>query len=217
MEPASAGPAKQNAQTQVPVAVLNGCSVTIDSQRRIVLVSGPPASGKSTIALPLAAALGFALLAKDDIKESLYASMGGVPGDVAFSRRLSDAAMHLLWDLAPRCSRVVLEANFRTRSAGERERLASLVALRGTRLVEVFCRIPLDEAALRFAARALQGRHPAHALAKMSVGQLSEYAEPFALGPVIEVDTGRLVDVSALVEHVRAELEPDPAAHLPDR
>jgi predicted kinase len=38
------------------------------SQRRLVLVTGPPASGKTTLAAPLAAELGFALLGKDRIK-----------------------------------------------------------------------------------------------------------------------------------------------------
>jgi len=41
------------------------------SRRRLVLVSGPPASGKTTLAAPLAAELGFALLGKDRIKETL--------------------------------------------------------------------------------------------------------------------------------------------------
>ena len=37
-----------------------------------VLVSGLPGSGKSTVAAPLAQALGLPLLARDDIKESLW-------------------------------------------------------------------------------------------------------------------------------------------------
>lgn len=183
-----------------------------DTQRHIVLVSGPPASGKTTIARPLAEALGFALLTKDDIKESLFTSMNGEPGDVTFSRRLSEAAMDLLWTLAPHCPQVVLEANFRTQSARERSQAADLISLPGTRLVEVFCRIPLDEAARRFAQRARDERHPAHALREMTVEQLAAYAEPFALSPVIEVDTSRTVDVDALLARVRVALARDPAA-----
>jgi broad-specificity NMP kinase len=38
--------------------------------RRLVLVSGAPGSGKTTLAVPLAAELGFALLRKDRIKET---------------------------------------------------------------------------------------------------------------------------------------------------
>jgi predicted kinase len=182
--------------------------MNLDRQRRIVLVSGPPASGKTTIARPLAEALNFALLAKDDIKESLFTSMSGPPGDLAFSRRIGDAAMHLLWALAPHCPEVVLEANFRTQTAFERAQVTALIRLPGARLVEVFCRLPLEEAARRFAERArLERHHPAHALTEMSVEQLAVYSEPFALSPVIEIDTSLPLDVDALLGRVRAALE----------
>ncbi|MGB7353053.1 MAG: AAA family ATPase [Acidobacteriaceae bacterium] len=170
-------------------------------QRRIVIVSGPPGSGKTTLARPLARQLGFALLSKDDLKESLYISLGGTPGDVAFSRRVGDAAMDLLWVLAMRCPAVVLEANFRTRSPEERARLAALDA----QVVEVYCRVPLEEAARRFAQRARQERHhPAHPLTEMSPERMAAYEGPFAMHPVIELDTTHPVDLPALVEMVNA-------------
>jgi predicted kinase len=179
-----------------------------NNQRRIVLVSGPPASGKTAIARPLAEALGFALLAKDNIKESLFTSLEGAPGDVAFSRRIGSAAMHLLWALAPQCPQVVVEANFRTRSAFEREQAAALIALPGARSVEVFCRVPLEEAARRFAERAQRERHhPAHALTEISIEHLAEFEEPFALSPVIEVDTRIPVSISDLLVRIRPLLD----------
>lgn len=171
------------------------------SLRRVLLVSGPPASGKTTLARPLAERLGFALLAKDDIKEALFTAMAGPAGDVGYSRRIGDAAMELLWALAPRCPQVVLEANFRTKSSYERAKLAGLES----RIVEVYCRLPLEEASRRFAERASRpGHHPAHALRAMSPERLSEYEEPFGLGPVIEVNTLRPVDLEALLLRIRA-------------
>lgn len=54
--------------------------------RRVVLISGAPGAGKSTLAGPLAAELGFALLTKDQIKETLHDALApgaqwpGAPG-----------------------------------------------------------------------------------------------------------------------------------------
>lgn len=171
---------------------------------RIVIVSGPPGSGKTTLARPLAERLGFALLTKDDIKETLYLAMQGTPGDVEFSRRIGSAAMEVLWSLAPHCPAVVLEANFRTKSPYERDKVAALLALPNTQMVEVYCRLPREEASRRFAERARHARHhPAHALAEMSPERMMEYEEPFALSPVIEVDTQSPVDMEELAAQVQ--------------
>jgi adenylate kinase family enzyme len=44
--------------------------------RRVVLVSGAPGAGKTTLASALAPALGFPLIAKDHIKETLVDVLG---------------------------------------------------------------------------------------------------------------------------------------------
>jgi len=66
---------------------------------RIVLVSGPPGAGKTTLARPLAKALGFALLSKDDIKEPLFDALGGVRGDAEATQRFGAASWEVLWAL----------------------------------------------------------------------------------------------------------------------
>ena len=171
--------------------------------RAIVLVSGPPAAGKTSIAVPVAKGLGFPLIAKDDIKEALFETPNGEAGDVAWSHHLSQAAMAVLWRLASRCPAAVLDANFRPHSEDERHHI---IALGGT-VIEIYCRCPSEEAARRFAARASSGRwHSAHALRTVTAEMLAEYDRPISMGPVIEVDTGHPVDHAALLGEVRSLL-----------
>jgi predicted kinase len=51
--------------------------------RRLVYVSGAPGSGKTSLAIPLAAELGYTLLAKDRIKETLHDALGASESDLA--------------------------------------------------------------------------------------------------------------------------------------
>jgi hypothetical protein len=74
--------------------------VLVRDSRRLVYVSGAPGSGKTSLAVPLAAELGYALLAKDRIKETLHDAFGAPEPDREWSRRLGGAAMELLWALA---------------------------------------------------------------------------------------------------------------------
>ena len=176
---------------------------------KLVLVSG---AGKTTLAIPLARALDYALITKDILKESLYDTLGpsagnGSPGDVAFSRKIGGAAMEALWALAAKQNHAVLEANFRPYSDYERAKVSALIAA-GARVVEVYCRCPAQEAARRFAARAAApGHHPAHFAVGVSVESLKEFDKPFALSPVIEADTTQAVDVAAIAAQVRALLD----------
>jgi predicted kinase len=196
--------------------------------RRLVFVSGPPGAGKSTLAGPLAAELGFALLAKDRIKETLHDALG-VDADLAWSRRLGAATMELLWALAADSPAVVLEANFWPDDPRHGERVRAL----GARTVEVHCSCPIEECLRRYAARAAS-RHPVHVLdrdrslatgaartggaahtggtAAPAVPALADdplaetfarSARPLRLGPVVTVDTTRPVDVPAVAAEVR--------------
>lgn len=160
-----------------------------------LFVTGPPAAGKSVVAEYLAEALpGFVFIQKDVLKETLFEA-----GDAAVgSRGLSDAAMELLWALVPKSPRAIVEANFRTRDARERERFAELEAEK----LEVHCWCPADVAMRRFAARA-EGRHPAHSVKELSLRVYEESEAPFGMGPLIRLDTTGPVDLPRLLEQVR--------------
>ncbi|HEX8858768.1 MAG TPA: AAA family ATPase [Actinomycetes bacterium] len=61
----------------------------------LVLVTGPPASGKTTLARPLAFSLGLPLLGKDTIKEALFDTLGN--GDRSSYERPWPGWVHWAW------------------------------------------------------------------------------------------------------------------------
>ena len=75
--------------------------------RGYVVVSGPPASGKSSLAPALATALDLPLLAKDVVKDALVDVLGAP--DLPRSRELGRAAVHVLLAVARTAGRGVLE------------------------------------------------------------------------------------------------------------
>ena len=99
--------------------------------RGFVVVSGPPASGKSTLAPALAVELDLPLLAKDVVKDALVEVLGAP--DLARSRELGRAAVHALLAVAATAGRAVLESVWHGYAR------APLAALPGP-VVEVFCR-----------------------------------------------------------------------------
>ena len=115
----------------------------------LVVVTGMPSSGKTTVAESLARRLRLPLVAKDDLKESLFETLGS--GDVAWSGRLGDAAYDLMFSLARTMlsARVplIVEANF---FVGQATRFTSLPE---HRLVQIHCDAPLPLLLERYAAR----------------------------------------------------------------
>jgi len=164
--------------------------------RRLVYVSGAPGSGKTNLAVPLAAELGYALLTKDRIKETLHDALGAPASDLAWSRRLGGAAMELLWALAADAPAVVIEANFRPYSERERAKLSGLSA----RPVEVHCVCPPEIAVARYNTRVT---HRVHVVTALGLGAMAEYDRPVGIGALVTVDTTVPVDVAAVAAEVR--------------
>ena len=167
--------------------------------RRIILISGAPGVGKSTIATPLANAFSFALLSKDLIKETLYDALDTPDNGLAYSRKIGSVAMELLWALTAQCPQVVIEANFRPHSEYECSKVAQLEG----QLVEVHCHCSPKEARRRFAERAkTSSHHPAHVLSSLPTDLQAEYDRPIGLCPVVSVDTSNPVDIGWLVNEI---------------
>jgi predicted kinase len=169
----------------------------------LVIVTGPPASGKTTLGRTLATRLYMPFLYKDGIKETLFDTLGW--SDRAWSRKLGVVTYALLFhllemELAAGRS-LVVESNFDAERSGP-----SFLALRERydfRPVQVCC---VAEGAVlleRCRSRAASDeRHPGHDelanMAELEPILLCGRLDPLPLdGPIIEIDTTNLAQVDA--------------------
>jgi predicted kinase len=138
-------------------------SSVVESQGpQLIVVAGPPASGKTTIARQLARALCLPPLCKDALKESLYDHLGS--GDRAWSRQLGYAVICTLYalarDILDAGTSLILESTFTDPRAPNE--LGELIAATGARLTVVYCCADPAVLSARFNARSASDRHPGH-------------------------------------------------------
>jgi predicted kinase len=185
------------------------------SQPLLVIVSGLPCSGKTTLARRLAKELALPLIAKDDIKESLFDSLGW--SDREWSKRLGRATYPLLFyfvetQLSAGRS-LIVESNFDPHFATE-----TFLALRRKFLFEPFqIQRQADGPVLveRFKERAESGaRHPGHVdhLTYDEMRQVllnGKYDKLDIGGTVVEIDTTgfQRIDYTGLVRAIRLCLQ----------
>jgi predicted kinase len=181
-------------------------------QPHLIIVSGPPCVGKTTLARRMARELVLSLVTKDDIKESLFDSLGW--SDRAWSRKLGTASYALLFyfveALVSAGRPLIAESNFDARFHSER--LRSLQDKYGVSALQVQCYA--DGAVLRerFRARAFAGaRHPGH-VEHLQWNEQAQVLEKGRLenleivGKVIQLDMSDFaaIDYAALFAEVRA-------------
>jgi predicted kinase len=179
----------------------------------IVVVTGPPAAGKTTIAEAVAAGLRLPLIAKDPVKEALFDALGH--GELEWTKRLGRAVYPLLFHILESQLRAgrscVVEANFDHEAASaELRRVQERVPFRALQIV---CTAAPDVLLARYAART-GTRHPGHfdELRAHDVREAVEAGRWRALrlgGETVEVDTTDwgAVDLPALVERARGWLQ----------
>jgi predicted kinase len=174
-----------------------------------VVVSGLPASGKSTLARELASALGLPLLDKDAILERLFESRG--PGDATWRRLLSRESDQILQAEAIALDGAVLVSHWRlpgmpSSSGTPTAWLAEL----SSKVVHVHCECAPEIAAERFIQRR---RHPGHRDEEKSHSEILAGIRSVALfgrlniGPRVDVDTSQMPDFCVLLGEIHKAIE----------
>jgi predicted kinase len=173
----------------------------------LIVVAGPPAAGKTTIAHHIAAAMHLPLICKDMLKEALYEQLGS--RDRAWSQHLGRAVIQSMYALVADILRagasLVLESTFiHPDTPGE---LQALIADTDARLSVIYCCATPEVLSARYNARARSNRHPGHAdQATMTPDRVvcnGWLWRPQYPGRTIEVDTTQLpVSIGAILDRL---------------
>lgn len=156
--------------------------------KRVILVNGIPASGKSRLAVELSAYSGWLQLSLDGIKNPFLQRLENV--DRPFNRVLGQASYQVIWDIiggAPEGSTFIVDAWF---GFQPKEVLQDYLQRAGiSQVVEIWCQIDAELVAGRFASR-LGERLPGHVGAEYipELKILAGNARPITSGPVYSVD-----------------------------
>lgn len=179
----------------------------------LVVISGYPATGKTSLAVHLSTELAFPLVSKDLVKEKLFDVLGA--GDNEWSHLLGRASMAVLYAQAGAIlgsgNGVVAEANFDAELATRD--LAKLVTEHQVPVCQVILQADPEALVARAKERGESGeRHPGHneqwLIAELEKMVATPYVPPELPGPCFEVDVTDLeaVDLDDVTRRVREAL-----------
>ncbi len=160
----------------------------------LIIVTGLPAAGKTTLATWLSKQLTIPFITKDPIKEILFDVLGW--SDREWSKRLGTASIEIMYYFAQASlmagGSIILDNPFRPDLASAKMSALARQANAGT--IQIICRANPEVAYQRFKQRAEAGlRHPGHLdMQIMDELKVSLEDRPLRLdigGEVIEVDT----------------------------
>ena len=188
-------------------------------QPLLIVINGPPAAGKTTLASHLEPALQLPRFSKDSFKEQLFEIEDSerwhrLLADRPFSALLGAAAIRMMFEAAEIVvasgGSVIIEANLRPDLAGPE--LAAIEQRTRCRLLQVFVTCERDTLIERFVTRqSSTERHFGHRLSDRGVGVGRQLNEPYprlVIDDTLEFDTTDLdgLDYAPLLRQVRARL-----------
>ncbi|KTQ97265.1 transcriptional regulator [Aureimonas ureilytica] len=200
-------PARLGDDAGVIGAALAALPERSSARKRLVLVNGVPASGKSGVARALSDETGWPILSIDTVKNPFLAEIEGV--DRPFNRKLGRASMAAMFALAreaPEGTTFILDAWF---GFQPRDFLDPLLADAGVgSVVELWCSAPPETIGARYAARVADRPvgHPGLDYVPELIA-LAARARPLDLGPRLDVDTTTALDAARLKGWVLSALD----------
>ncbi len=171
----------------------------------IVFVTGAPAAGKTTLLSRLPHDLGIGYIAKDDLKELLFDTLGppaDKPESRVYGKAVIQAQFLIASYLADAGKSFIFEAALMPQFANAD--LAPLV-VSGAKLVQIHCYVSPELRFERAKQRILSGnRHAAHA--DPVDGTLEEHAKLGEQYGPLDIAATREVDMTEFTEDMYAEL-----------
>jgi predicted kinase len=170
----------------------------------IILITGLPASGKTTLARRLGEELGFTVIDKDDFLEALLGSVQEFSADFRYS--CSREADRQFEDAARKGGDVILVSHWQGPDEDRKSGTPSAWLREFDTVLEISCQCSVATAVQRFKNR---NRHPGHGDNRSDLNVLLDWFEedslrgPLGLGPIIEVNTEEIVDIKKLAQKVR--------------
>jgi predicted kinase len=129
----------------------------------LIIVSGPPSTGKTTLAKAIAQKFTLPLITKDSLKEILFDTVGWKDRD--WSKKLGSASFSLLHyfldSLMPTSQSIIIEGNFKTEF--ESVEISSRLQKYNYSAIQIMCQSDGQVLFDRFKKRSESGeRHPGH-------------------------------------------------------
>jgi adenylate kinase family enzyme len=180
-----------------------------------IVVTGPPASGKTTLGKNIAKELNIPFYSKDDFKELIFDSMGW--DDRNWSKKIGKASIEILYHILEKNlaveAPIIIETAFYCDLSSKK--LSEIIKKYEAKPIQVYCYA--DETLLRkrFLERVINGeRHPGHGDISVAENEYSNldiydrYGILDILGTLIKVDTTDFdqIDYSLILNKIKKNL-----------